>query len=223
MKGSLAIIFDLDGTLLDFAMAEKIALHDAFASVGIELTNENAARYSSANSEAWGKYESGDISLKHLNCARFDIFDNPEPSMLAELSDNYLDAMSRQGQTFQNTHRDLELLQDRFALYVASNGFSRVQKTRLEVAGLSQYFHRIFVSEDLGYAKPRKDFFELVKCAIISDGHVPYAMIGDSLRADVEGARAVRLRGVHINRTGVECVGCSDCVSCLGQLVEILS
>ena len=58
------ILWDVDGTLLDFLAAEKAAIRTLFAEFGFgECTDEAIARYSKINRRYWEKLENGELSL----------------------------------------------------------------------------------------------------------------------------------------------------------------
>ncbi|MBR2617088.1 MAG: HAD-IA family hydrolase, partial [Clostridia bacterium] len=87
--------------------------------------------------------------------------------------------------------------------YALSNGTSAVQRNRILKSGLQPYFQGIFLSEEIGYAKPDCGFFNAVF------GVIPFApnqtvMVGDSLSADIAGANNYGIRSVWFNRLGRE-------------------
>ena len=76
-----AILFDIDGTLLDFSAAERCAIEKAFSKFGLgEFSPEKAQKYSEINLRHWEMLERGEITknevlllrfaefLKYLNC-----------------------------------------------------------------------------------------------------------------------------------------------------------
>ena len=54
----------------------------------------------------------------------------------------------------------IQTLAPHYDLYITSNGISDTQNKRLEVTGLAPYFKQVFVSENTGYQKPMKPFFD---------------------------------------------------------------
>jgi putative hydrolase of the HAD superfamily len=82
----------------------------------------------------------------------------------------------------------------------------------MEALGLSRHIDRIFNSADTGYEKPHPQAFRNV---IESLGTRTTAwMVGDNLKADIEGAHAAGLRAILIRSkhpvTGVCCDGLAD-------------
>ena len=59
------ILWDVDGTLLDFLAAEKAAIRTLFAEFGFgECTDEAIARYSKINRRYWEKLENGELCMR---------------------------------------------------------------------------------------------------------------------------------------------------------------
>ena len=83
--------------------------------------------------------------------------------------------------------RLLMSLSGKYQLYIASNGTTIVQKSRIASAGIARYFREIFLSQELGADKPQKEFFERATSQI--EGYDPNEAIilGDSLTSDILG------------------------------------
>lgn len=83
--------------------------------------------------------------------------------------------------------RLLMMLSRKYSLYIASNGTTVVQNSRIASAGIARYFDGIFLSEELGADKPQIEFFERATNQIL--GYVPEESIilGDSLTSDIQG------------------------------------
>ena len=95
-----------------------------------------------------------------------------------------------------------ELLEDlapRFALYLASNGASAVQRIRLRNADLTRYFRGIFISEELGVDKPKREFFQMCFAAIPDFSRQTALIVGDSLTSDIRGGRNAGIRTCWYN------------------------
>lgn len=68
------ILFDIDGTLLDFDMTEKVALEETCKEYGYDCTQEMLERYHHINIECWKKLELGLMDKKELAFVRFNQF-----------------------------------------------------------------------------------------------------------------------------------------------------
>src|SRR5690606_7810698 len=84
----------------------------------------------------------------------------------------------------------LELIQTlapEYELYITSNGLAETQNKRRQVTGLAPYFKQVFVSENTGYQKPMKPFFDYVFERIPNFDPNKAMIIGDSYSADITG------------------------------------
>lgn len=111
---------------------------------------------------------------------------------------------------FDDTLPTLHSLSERgIQLAIASNFDERLHPIcdGLSALGL---FQKRFISSELGFRKPSSDFYR----AIVSDLKVEaenILMVGDGLKNDVEGALAVGMNAVLVNRkTGRSSIGDQD-------------
>lgn len=84
-------------------------------------------------------------------------------------------------------------------LGLISNFDTRIY-TVLDCLGLSDYFASITLSTEVGAAKPARQAFE---AALHRHGVIPAEAwhVGDGKRADVEGARAIGIQAIHLDRS----------------------
>ena len=68
------LLWDVDGTLLDFRAAEKYGMTKCMAEIGVTLTDEMLARYSKINRSWWGKHERGEATREELFVGRLKDF-----------------------------------------------------------------------------------------------------------------------------------------------------
>lgn len=66
MKKYKYLLFDVDGTLLDFNKAEEQALINTFQKYNIVLTEQMNQRYEQINKQLWKDFENGLIDKKQL-------------------------------------------------------------------------------------------------------------------------------------------------------------
>ena len=75
MEKYKVIFSDIDGTLLNFAEAEKAAIRTCFGMFELgECTDEMLADYSEINRNYWKRLERGEISKKEVLEGRFREF-----------------------------------------------------------------------------------------------------------------------------------------------------
>ena len=81
------VLWDVDGTLLDFIAAEKAAIRKLFREYDLgECTDEMLARYSKINRSYWVKLENGEMTKPEILTGRFrDFFvsEGLDPSIAA--------------------------------------------------------------------------------------------------------------------------------------------
>lgn len=69
------ILWDVDGTLLDFDVAEKAAIQSLFHEYGFgECTDDMVKRYSQINKIYWEKLERKELSKPDILVGRFKTF-----------------------------------------------------------------------------------------------------------------------------------------------------
>ena len=110
-----------------------------------------------------------------------------------------------------------------YRIHMCSNGFHEVQYKKLQACGLRDYFDTVILSEDAGYNKPAREFFEY---ALRQSGarQDTTLMIGDNFNTDILGAKRAGLATAYFNRypdyPATEPVDYE--VTALRQLMEIL-
>ncbi|MGE7885080.1 YjjG family noncanonical pyrimidine nucleotidase [Bacillus sp. NPDC094077] len=189
MKKYKTLLFDVDDTLLDFQKAEKIALRMLFEEKGIFLTNEIEARYKKINKGLWDAFEKGELARNEVVNTRFSIlfkeYGEEVDGILFE--NNYRSYLEEGNQLIQGAFEFINQIQNEYDLYIVTNGVSKTQDKRLRNAGLHSLFKGIFVSEDTGFQKPMKEYFDYVFERIPNFFPEEGLIIGDSLSADIKG------------------------------------
>ncbi|HHT7237594.1 MULTISPECIES: YjjG family noncanonical pyrimidine nucleotidase [Bacillus] len=189
MKKYKTLLFDVDDTLLDFQKAEKIALRMLFEEKGLILTDEIEDRYKKINKSLWGSFEKGEITRNEIINTRFSIlfkeYGEEVDGILFE--NNYRSYLEEGNQLMQGAFEFINQIQSEYDLYIVTNGISKTQDKRLRNAGLHSLFKDIFVSEDTGFQKPMKEYFDYVFERIPNFSPEEGLIIGDSLSADIKG------------------------------------
>lgn len=200
------VFLDLDDTILDFQKGERKAIEITFRKMGLPDDKATVERYIDINLCCWKALERGEMSKDQVLFGRFD-------RLFSELGVN---ASSAEAQSIyepilatehdfipggENLLKEFEGL-GKYDLYMATNGISAVQKPRIADSGIGKYFKGIFISEELGFAKPKKEYFEA--CFKQIDGFKPEEtiIVGDSLTSDIAGGRNAGIITCHFNRFG---------------------
>lgn len=194
------ICFDIDDTLLDFHAGERIAFMESMKEMGLTCSEDDYALYETINESYWKALERGEVSKEDLKVLRFlDFFKQTNRSCdakkMAEIYPRYL---AEQCFVLPDAKRIVETIAKEYQLAAATNGISAVQRNRLAKSGMMESFSYLFISEEIGYAKPKKEFFDAVS-RISGVGFDEMLMIGDSLSADISGAMQSHIFSVWYN------------------------
>ena len=183
------VLLDLDDTILDFHKAEFEALKKTLTRFSVEPTEQVTSRYSEINRAQWEALERGELTREQVKYRRFALlFEELKIDVDAEEVRKYYEKMLGIGHFFlPHAEQMLDELKGSYRLFIVSNGTTAVQQGRIESAHLAPLFEAIFLSEEVGYVKPQKEFFD-VCFAQIKDFDPSFAIIvGDSLTSDIQG------------------------------------
>lgn len=204
MKHYTWLLFDADGTLLDFEKAERCALCEALAAHGVAATEEIITTYSAINDAIWKKIETGEFDRANLNAVRF--------SQLAvrfgftydaeQLGHDYFASMATQGYLIDGALELCRTLKARYSLAIITNGTASVQHGRMDGTPLLACMDGFFISQEVGAEKPSPAFFDAVEAAIPGFDRARALVIGDSLSSDIAGGIAAGIDTCWYNPAG---------------------
>lgn len=185
-----SLLLDLDDTLLDFKTAEAHAIRNVLSANGLPCDDEAVKTYSAVNKSYWERFERGEIPKSAIFTGRFEtllkIFGrtgDPEA-----LSAEYAAGLSEGYFTVDGAFEILDYLREKgYMLYAATNGLSSTQYRRIAGSGLEPYFDMVFVSEDAGYQKPEKGYYDYVISKIPEKDRSKMLIVGDSQSSDILG------------------------------------
>ena len=189
MKKIKAILYDVDGTLLDFEIQEEVALSYCFEKYNLgELSEEKLELYKRINLGYWEMFEKNLITKEKLVVKRFEDYLEALGVKLdaEEVNDTYF---SKLGDTIvfkDNSYELVKSLKGKIKQYVVTNGAIRVQKTKLAKSGFDKLMDDVFISDEVGYQKPRKEFFDAIKNRLGDVANDEILIVGDSLTSDMK-------------------------------------
>ncbi len=99
---------------------------------------------------------------------------------------------------YPETMEVLKTLKGRYQLGVITNGFSEVQRDKIKMAGIEDYFEDIIVSGEQEFAKPDPRIF-LLSCEHLGVSPEEAIYVGDYYPNDVVGAVAAKIMPIWIN------------------------
>ena len=185
------ILWDIDGTLLNFKEAEKYAIRKCFSLFSLgECTDAMLARYSKINDTYWKMLERNEITKQEVLHNRFRDFFQTENISFTEVK-SFNDAFQTHlgDHVFfnDNCYELLKKLKPSVKQYAVTNGTFTAQERKLKNSGLDQIFDDVFISEQIGIEKPNRGFFDHVWGKIGSYGKNEIMIVGDSLTSDMQG------------------------------------
>ena len=185
------LLFDADDTLLDFAKCEATALEIALSNSPIEFSKELWGKYHKINDDLWKDLEKGLVTRDIIKTERFKrlfnacgVFD--ESYLISAKA--YENALACQVFEIDGAWELLEKLSAKYDICIITNGITAVQQNRFSISRLGNMVKKVYISEQMGTAKPSPLFFEKVLDDIGDSDTEKYLVIGDSLTSDIDGA-----------------------------------
>ena len=200
------ILWDVDGTLLDFDAAERAAIRTLFDAFGLgECTDTMLARYHEINIGFWQKLERNELTRSQVLVGRFEQFFNEygiNTATAPEFNQRYQLTL---GETIVYHDDSLDIvkgLKGKVRQYVVSNGTIAAQTKKLDRSKLGEQMDGIFLSEELGVDKPDIAFFNKVFSEIHADDLSNVMIVGDSLTSDIQGGLNAGIKTCWYNPKG---------------------
>ncbi|MCI7238221.1 MAG: YjjG family noncanonical pyrimidine nucleotidase [Anaerococcus sp.] len=197
------ILWDIDGTLLNFDLAETRAIRKCFKDYGLgELSDEKLIDYKNINKYLWKKLEKDEITRIQVLEGRFKILFDKYGYKVDDIPAYNIDYQKALGQTYvlnENARKAIEKLGNKYAQYGVTNGSIIAQEGKLRGAKLDKYLRDVFISERIGYEKPAKEFFDYVFDQVGSSDPYDYIIVGDSLSSDIRGGNVAGIKTIWYN------------------------
>lgn len=185
------ILWDVDGTLLDFEAAEKVAINQCFASHDMgQCTEEMLKRYSAINKNYWEALERGELTKPEVLVGRFREFFETEGLPVEKAESFNEEYQVRLGDTVVFCDNAFELVQKykgQVKQVAVTNGTKVAQDRKLRNSKLDTLFDGIFISDVVGVEKPNVGFFDIVFANIGEYAKDEMLIVGDSLTSDIRG------------------------------------
>ena len=219
------IFFDLDHTLWDFEKNSALTFQKIFVKNSVEVVLHDFLEvYAPINLEYWKLYRENRVTKADLRFQRlrrtFDEIGVVAPDDLIHiLAHEYIEHLSSFTHLVPNAVEILEYLSPKYRLHIITNGFQEVQEKKLIGSNIHHYFSHIVNSEMAGVKKPHPQIFELALTKANVDPRNTI-MVGDSLEADILGAKDMGMQVLHFNSNGEP--DHDHCVT-INDLIEIKS
>jgi putative hydrolase of the HAD superfamily len=198
------VFFDLDHTLWDFDKNSGLAFKRVFKKHQIAIKIHDFLKvYEPINLEYWRLFRNEKVSKQKLRRGRLiDTFAKLNVTFpLADIdamANSYIDELPVDNHLFEGTHEILSYLSNKYKLHIITNGFEEVQQKKLVNSDIKKYFKTTTTSEEAGVKKPNPLIFNLAlkKAKTTASKSI---MIGDSLEADILGAKEIGMNFLHFN------------------------
>lgn len=194
------ILFDADDTLLDFQKAQAHGFKDVLHHYGVEFTSHLYEIYTRINHNLWMQFEKGSVTKDYVQAQRFSEFFGAINKCVdgMEASCIYQSSLQNQNWLIPYAKEVCEHLSKKYTISIITNGVGQTQMHRITSSAISPFISHIMISEDIGFAKPDKRFFEYVIDKLNCNPE-KMLIIGDSLSSDIQGANNANIDAYWYN------------------------
>ena len=120
----------------------------------------------------------------------------------------------------------LQALQGKYRMAILTNGLQVVQRGRLARSEIRQHIAEIIISEEIGFSKPAREFFDTALARLGHPSRRELLMIGDGWASDILGAVEYGLDACWYNpsrKPRPTACGLTREIACLRELVGWLA
>lgn len=204
------IFFDLDDTLINTTVNNLHSLQEIFNKYEFNNYYENFDDFHSVfaphNLSLWKLYEQNSITKTELKSQRFFVpfrhISSITQEKALEINDAFMFGTAGKKRLIEGATELLDKLKPVYKLVILSNGFEEVQYKKLEKAGLTHYFDKIILSDNLGVNKPHPDLFQHA-LNVTKACRKETVMIGDNWNSDITGAKNSNIDQIWFNPKGL--------------------
>lgn len=207
------ILMDADETLFDFVRSSQEALSGTLSHYGISVDEAVWKIYRRHNDTVWEAFERGEMTPEERNTARFErLFQELGiPADVTAANREYMEALGKEGYALPGAEDLCRALFPHRPLYIVTNGVLKSQASRMARSPLRPYIKKMYVSEQVGFRKPQKEFFDAVLSDIGIADRSRVILLGDSLTSDMAGGQNAAVDTCWYNPEGKDPGGlCPD-------------
>ena len=159
--------------------------------IGVAFDPACLATYRRINQALWQGVEKGELTPGVVKVRRFELF--LEAIQVAysatAFSASYLECLGQLlGIGGGCRQRCSEALHRKYRIAILTNGLTEVQRRRLARSVIRHHVSDIIISEEIGAAKPAKEFFDTAFARLGHPSKHEVLMIGDGWASDIQGA-----------------------------------
>jgi putative hydrolase of the HAD superfamily len=223
-----AVIFDLDGTLVDHVGSVKSALRQWLPALGTTVTDELIGAWFDAETRHYPTWLAGQVTYAEQRRRRLRDFlplvglTPGNDSHLDEVFAGYLTHYESSWTKFDDVDPTLSALAETgIDIAVLTNGTVQQQNAKLDAVGLRGRVGPVFTAEALGAAKPHPATY-LAVCTHLGVDPGAALHVGDLYDLDVLAPRAAGLQAVYLDRTAAGPYDEARRIATLDQLPTLL-
>lgn len=202
------LFWDLDHTLWDFEKNSGITLAQLYhtynlAAMGISAFEPFRSAYEYHNEMLWQQLIAGNIDRVTLRWKRMALvlgeYGIDDLHLAYEMSEAYLQLLPKQGELIAHAANVLHYCKDKgYKMFVLTNGFEKTQIEKIRTANIGHFFEGIYTADHAQSMKPHAPIFKYALAQSKAELHNSI-MIGDSLQADVIGAKEINMDQIWYN------------------------
>ena len=157
------VLADLDNTLFDFNADSREALETTFRHFGFPYGDAERDLYFAINHSLWDDFEKGIIEKAMIFPTRWQRYMDTqglsgEPMVINAF---YMENLAKGHNLMPQARMLMEALCSLGCkVCAATNGTTLTQEPRLSRSGLLPFFHKVYISEQVGWQKPCKEYFD---------------------------------------------------------------
>ncbi len=188
------ILWDVDGTLLDFPYSQTYAISKCLEEIGVTPSPDIIQRYSKINDSWWKRLELGTVTKPELLTGRFfDLFEEfgIKCENVTMFQQHYQEELGKVFAYMENSIDICKSLMGKCRQFIVTNGVTGTQLSKLKLSGFYDIMDGIYISEQIGAPKPDRAFFEKVLESIPEVGKERILIVGDSLSSDILGGNRI--------------------------------
>lgn len=200
------VLWDIDRTLLDPIQPERYAIQYAFRTFGLGVcSEEDLDKYPAINDKWWDLKERGLKTKEEILWKRFEEFLSVcqvDSSVAQEFSQCYMQHLGDTISFNPNARETLAALKGKVKQYIVTNGATLSQNAKIKGSGIGAYMDGVFISQEVGFDKPEKEFFDGVFSVLGSVDRSRVLIVGDSLTTDMPGGVNAGIKTCWYNPEG---------------------
>ncbi len=199
------VLLDADETIFDFKKAEAHSFKLMLEQFGVEYNDDRLALYSEINLQMWKALERGEVTRERLKTLRFEKFFSQigvSDIDCVAVNDCYLNNLSYSTFLIDGAKEFVKELHKHCKIYLATNGLTKAQTGRFSRSEIKDDFDGVYISEQIGFAKPDKAYFEFIFNDLNITDKSRVIIMGDSLTSDMQGGKNADITTCLFNRNG---------------------